>query len=123
MRSYLALTLALAAVAIGASFLAGASRRGALLGSTMASFTAVASMLAMRFVARRSKKGVKGALAVMTAMFLLRMGLVAVGTALVARGAAGVFGFVVAFFVPYFLFAAIEGAFVHSLGRGIGPAA
>ena len=32
-------------------------------------------------------------------------------------------GFVVAFFVPYFVFAAVEGLFVHSLNRGTGPTA
>jgi hypothetical protein len=122
-RPYLALTAAVAILAVLASFLSGAHRRGALVGSATASFTALASLLAMGRITRNGKKPVKGALTVMTVMFLVRIVLVSLGTALVARAGESIVGFVLAFFVPYFAFSAIEGAFVHSLGRSQGPSA
>jgi hypothetical protein len=59
----------------------------------------------------------------MTLAFLLRLLLVGLGTVAVARSGESVYAFVLAFFVPYFVFSAIEGAFVHSLSRGTGPTA
>ncbi len=123
MRPYLLLTVALAALALAASLVAGAHRRGAVIGSATASFTAVASLVAMGRVARTGPKAMKGALAVMAGGFLVRIVLVALGTALVARAGESIFGFIIGFFVPSFLFAAIEGAYLHSLSRGMGPTA
>jgi hypothetical protein len=57
----------------------------------------------------------------MTVAFLVRIVLVALGTVLVIRAGESIVAFVAAFFVPYFVFAAVEGAFVHSLNRGTGP--
>jgi uncharacterized protein YraI len=41
----------------------------------------------------------------------------------VTRAGESAVAFVVAFFVPYFAFAAVEGLFVHSLNRRTGPTA
>ncbi len=121
MRSYFALTVAVASLAVLAALASGVHRRAALLGAATASFTAVVSLLAMERVARTGRKPVKGALAVVAAMFLVRIVLVSLATVLVVRARESIVGFVVAFFVPYFAFSAIEGAFVHSLGRSQGP--
>ena len=123
MRPYLALTAAVAGLALFASFLSGGHRRAALAGSTIASFTAFVSLVAMGFVSRSGKKPVKAALALMTVMFLVRIILVGLATVFVVRSGQSILGFVIAFFVPYFAFSAIEGAFVHSLGRAQGPPA
>ncbi|OFX23663.1 MAG: hypothetical protein A2V77_22240 [Anaeromyxobacter sp. RBG_16_69_14] len=106
---------------LGLSMVAGpVHRRAALIGSSVASFTAFGSLLAMsRFGAR----SVKGALAVMVVAFLARIALVGLGTAVVARAGESIVAFVVAFFVPYFIFAAIEGWYLHSLNRGSGTPA
>ena len=122
MTRHLQLTTLLAAIAIGASLLAGAQRRGALVGSVSSGFTGVASLLFMQRGAR-GRKPMHAALAVMAAMFLLRILLVALGTVVVARAGESILAFVVAFFVPYFTFAAIEGSYLHGLSRGTGPTA
>ncbi len=122
MRPYVALTVAVGSLAIFASLASGVHRRGALVGSAIASFTAFVSLMAMGRVARTGKKPVKGALAVMTAMFLARIVLVSLATVFVVRAGESIFGFVIAFFLPYFAFSAIEGAFVHALGRQGPPA-
>ena len=122
MTRHLQLTTLFAAIAIGASLLAGAHRRGALVGSATSSLTGLASLLFMQRGAR-AKKPMQAALAVMAAMFLLRILLVALGTVLVARAGESIIAFVVAFFVPYFTFAAIEGSYLHGLSRGTGPTA
>lgn len=117
------LVTAVVAVAfVGLALASGAHRRGAVIGASISGLTAVLSILAMSRFARGSKP-VQRALAVMTSAFLLRLVLVGVGTIAVARAGASVYGFVVAFFVPYFVFSAIEGAFVHTLSRGTGPTA
>jgi hypothetical protein len=113
----------IAVSSLGASFLGGSHRRAALTGSSIASATAVVSLLAMGRASRSRSKPVKSALAVMVVMFLLRMALVGLATALVYRAGDNVFAFVIAFFVPYFIFSAIEGAYVHALGRETGPTA
>ncbi len=101
---------------------AGAHRRGALIGATISGVTALGSIVAIsRF--GRGAKPVQRALAVLTVAFLLRILLVALGVVAVARAGESIIGFVVAFFVPYFVFAAVEGLYVHSLGRGTGPTA
>ncbi len=118
--------LATAALALGfvlAALASGSYRRGALVGAAISGLTALASIVAMGRFARSGAKPVQRALAVMTVTFLARIVLVAVGTILVVRAGESALAFVVAFFVPYFVFAAVEGAFVHSLNRGTGPTA
>ena len=122
MRPHLALTAAVAALALLASALAGAHRRAALVGAGAVSLTALASLLALGRTAR-SRSPVKTALAVITVMFLVRLVLVSLATVFVVRAGESVPGFVVAFFVPYFAFAAIEGAYAHSMGRLPGSSA
>lgn len=115
-----------AAIAIGfvlAALAAGVHRRGALVGASISGVTALGSILAMARFARGGHKPVQRALAVMTVTFILRILLVALGTVLVVRAGESIVGFIVAFFVPFFVFAAVEGLFVHSLGRGTGPTA
>lgn len=113
------LTCAVAAAAVLGALLAGSARRPALVGAGSVSATAVASLLFMQRGAR-ARKPVQAAMAVMALMFLVRILVVALGTVLVVKAGASVVAFVVAFFVPYFLFAAVEGAYVHALGRGTG---
>jgi hypothetical protein len=118
--------LATAALALGfvlAALASGSYRRGALVGAAISGLTALASIVAMGRFARSGAKPVQRALAVMTVTFLARIVLVAVGTILVVRAGESALAFVVAFFVPYFVFAAVEGLFVHSLNRGTGPTA
>lgn len=122
MTRHLQLTALVAAVAIGASLLGGVHRRGALVGSATSGVAGVASLLFMQRGAR-ARKPMQAALAVMAIMFLLRILLVALGTVLVARAGESILAFVVAFFVPYFTFAAIEGSYLHGLTRGTGPTA
>ncbi len=117
--------LATATLAIGfvlVALAAGPHRRGALVGATISGLTALGSIVAIaRF--GRGPKPVQRALAILTVAFLLRILLVALGVVAVARAGESILGFVVAFFVPYFVFAAIEGLYVHSLGRETGPTA
>jgi uncharacterized YccA/Bax inhibitor family protein len=115
------LTAAIALAFVVAALAAGEHRRGALIGAAVSGLTALGSILAMARVARTGLKPVQGALAVMTVAFLVRIVLVALGTVFVMRAGESIVAFVVAFFVPYFVFAAVEGAFVHSLNRGTGP--
>jgi hypothetical protein len=119
--------VATAAIAVGflaAALASGAGyRKGALIGAAISGATALGSILAMGRFARSGQKPVQRALAVMTVAFLARIVLVALGTIAVVRAGESAIAFVVAFFVPYFVFAAVEGAFVHSLGRGTGPTA
>lgn len=122
MTRHLVLTLAIAVAALAAALVSGPHRRGALLGGSSASLTAVASLLFMQRGAR-SRKPMNAAMAVMVVMFLLRILVVALGTVLIVRGGESVFGFIIGFFVPYFTFAAIEGSYLHSLSRGTGPTA
>ena len=117
-------------VATGAALLAvllasaagDGQRRAALIGACSASLTALGSLLAMgRFASGR--KPVQSALAVMVVAFLVRIVVVALGTVAVVRAGESVVAFVVAFFVPYFFFAAVEAWYVASLGRGPGSPA
>jgi hypothetical protein len=112
---------ALAFVAV--ALLTGAHRRGAVIGATISGLTGVGSIYAMGRVSRGGGKVVQRALAVMAVAFLLRILLVSLGTFAVVRAGESVVGFVAAFFIPYFVFSAIEGAFVHTLSRGTGPTA
>jgi hypothetical protein len=118
------LTAALAVVFVLAALAAGpAHRKGALIGAMLSGVTALVSIVAMGLFARGGGKPVQRALAVMTGAFLLRILLVALGTFAVVRAGESIVAFVVAFFVPYFVFAAVEGAYVHSLSQGTGPTA
>ena len=123
MTRHLAQSLLVAVAAVGLALAVGSYRRAALVGAVSASFTGVASILTMGRFAGRGARVVQRALAVMVGAFLVRIVLVALGTVLVGRAGENVFAFVIAFFVPYFIFAAIEGAFVHSLSRSTGPTA
>lgn len=117
--------LVTAALALGFVLLAlaaGVHRRGALVGAGISGLTALGSIVALSRFAR-GPKPVQRALAVLTVTFLVRILLVALGIVLVARAGESIVGFVVAFFVPYFVFAAVEGLYVHSLNRGTGPTA
>jgi hypothetical protein len=116
------MTALVALAAIVLSLLAGSHRRGALVGAGSASLTAVASLVFMQRGARATKP-LQAALLVMVVMFLLRIVVVALGTAFVWRAGESIFGFIVAFFVPFFIFAAIEGYYLHGLPRGTGPTA
>jgi hypothetical protein len=120
---HLAQSVIVAALAVGLALVAGSNRRPALVGAAAASLTGVASIFAMGRAAAAGGKLVQRALAVMVVAFLVRIVLVGVGTVLVGRAGENVFAFVTAFFVPYFIFAAIEGAYVHALSRGTGPTA
>jgi len=120
---HLLISAAVAALTLGLSAAAGAvHRRAALMGASAVSFTAFGSLIAMARSAT-AKKPVKAALAVMVIAFLIRMVLVALGTVLVIRSGESVIAFVLAFFVPYFIFAAIEGWYLASLPGGPGTPA
>jgi hypothetical protein len=119
---YQLLIAALAVAFVLVASALGPHRRGALVGATVSGATALASILALGRTARGTKP-LKRALAVITATFLVRIALVSAGVLLVQRAGESIVGFVVAFFVPYFIFAAVEGLYVHSLNRGTGPTA
>jgi hypothetical protein len=113
----------LAALVVGLALVSGASyRRGATIGAAIASFTALLSLFLMARSARQPERQMKGALVVMVVAFLVRIVLVAAGAAVVARAGESVVAFIVAFFVPYFVFGAIEVAFLNSLRRTPGSA-
>jgi hypothetical protein len=117
------LTAAIAATFVVLALAAGSHRKGALLGAGISGLTALASIL---LVGRsgRGPKPVQSALLVMTITFLVRIVLVAVGTIAVSRAGESIVAFVVAFFVPYFVFAGVEAAYIHSLRhQGSGPTA
>ena len=118
MTRHLTLTLALAAATLVVAYFSG-QRRSALVGAGSASLAAVASLLFVQRTAS-ARRPVHAAVAVMAVMFLVRILLVALGTALVVRAGESVIAFVLFFFVPYFVFAAIEGWYVASLNRGPG---
>jgi hypothetical protein len=122
MRHALAAAL-VAAAALGCAALSGQSRRPALIGAGISSLTAFASLFAFARLARSPVAPLQKGLAVFVGMFLVRLALVALGTVAVARGGGNVFAFVIAFFVPYFVFAAIEGSYLQALGRQLGKAA
>jgi hypothetical protein len=118
---HFAIAAVVAVVTLGLSLAADAvHRRAAVIGSSAVSFTAFGSLMAMN---RFGSRSTKGAIAVMVVAFLARILLVALGTAVVVKGGESVVAFVVAFFVPYFIFAAIEAWYLHSLNRGSGTPA
>ncbi len=115
------MTAAVAGVALVAALVSGPYRRGALVGASTVSVSAFASMLLVQRGAR-ARKPLQAALLVMTLMFLARIVLVALGTVLVVRAGESIIAFIVAFFVPFFIFAAIEGWYLSTL-RGPGTTA
>jgi hypothetical protein len=66
---------------------------------------------------------VQHALLVFVVTFLVRIVLVGVTLAVLVRAGESVVPFVIAFFVPYFAFTAIEGSLLISIDRGIGKTA
>ena len=123
MKSHLLVAAFVAALALGVALLAGDARRPALIGAAIASGTGFASLLAFGHFGKSATQPVQKALLVFTAMFFARLVLVGAGVAAVARAQESVLAFVIAFFVPYFAFTAIEGSYVSSLGRGMGKPA
>jgi hypothetical protein len=113
----------LAVLAVAAALASGQYRRAAAVGAGISSLTALGSLFAMARSARRPKSAMKGALVVMVVAFLVRIVLVALGVAVVARGGESVVAFIVSFFVPYFAFSAIEVAYLHSMRHTPGPTA
>jgi hypothetical protein len=122
-KNHLLSAAAVAALALGGALLAGPARRAALAGAAIASLTGLASLWAFGRFGRTARRPVQQALLVFTVMFLVRIVLIGVGLGLLVRAGDSALAFVVAFFVPYFAFTAIEGSFVHSLGRGMGKPA
>ncbi len=116
--------LVAALVAALALFLgAEAGARAGLAGAAIASSTGLASLLAFQLLGRPRVKPLQRALAVFAVMFVVRLVLVGLGLVRVTRAGGSPVAFVVAFFVPYFAFAAIEGSYVHALGRSPGKTA
>ena len=115
MTRHLVAALFVAALALGLGAAAGAE--AGLVGAAIASLTALASLAGFRLLGRSGSKPLQKALLVFVAMFLVRLVLVALGLIHVTRAGESAVAFVVAFFVPYFAFVALEGAFIHSLRR------
>ncbi|HEY6006495.1 MAG TPA: hypothetical protein VIV57_26680 [Anaeromyxobacter sp.] len=113
----------LAVVVVAAALASGQYRRAAAVGAGISALTALGSLFAMARSARQPERAMKGALLVMVVTFLVRIVLVALGVAVVARGGESVVAFIVAFFVPYFAFSAIEIAYLHSMRQTSGPTA
>lgn len=116
------LTAALAAGFVLVALASGVHRRGALVGATISGATALASMIALGRTAH-GPKPLQRALAVFIVTFFVRIVLVSLGVFLVVRRGESIVAFVIAFFVPFFVFVAVEGFYVHSLNRGTGPTA
>ncbi len=121
MTRHLIATLLVAALAVGLGAAAGAG--AGLIGAAIASLTALASLAGFRLLGRSGSRPLQRALAVFVGMFLVRLVLVALGLIHVTRSGESAVAFAVAFFVPYFAFAAIEGSYVHALGRSVGRTA
>jgi len=122
-KGHLLAAAAVSALALGASYLAGPARSPAIIGAAIATATGLASLWALGRFGRSARRPVQSALLVFVVVFLVRLLLVAGGVTLVARAGESALAFVVAFFVPYFAFAVIEGSFVRALGRGMGKPA
>ncbi len=121
---YQVIAAALAAVVIAVALASGqAYRRGAAVGAGISALTALASLFAMARSARRPERAMQGALLVMVLAFLARIVLVALGAAVVGRAGENVIAYIIAFFVPYFAFSAIEIAYLHSIRQTPGPTA
>lgn len=117
MTRHVAFDVAVALVALGLALAAGPARRPALVGLGLSTLGAALSLAGFSVGCRGAGRLMNRALAVVVVMFLVRLVLVAVGTVAVARAGDSVLAFVVAFFVPYFIFAMVEAGYVHALGR------
>jgi hypothetical protein len=117
--------LAAAVGFVALALLGGRHRHGAVLGAALSGLAGVGSVFAMgalaRFGAGAARPTMLGALAVMAGGFLVRILLVAVGVFAVVRTGESVPGFVVGFFVPFFVLVVIEAVYAHHLGRGVTP--
>jgi hypothetical protein len=122
-KSHLLAAAFVASLAMGLALLSGDARRPALIGAAISSGTAIASLYAYGHFARGPTRPLQSALVVFGLAFLARLLLVAAGVAAVARAGESVVAFVIAFFVPYFAFTAIEGSYVSALGRRMGKPA
>ena len=121
---YQAIAAAFAGLVLALALASGSSyRRAAAIGGGIASLTALGSLFAMARAARRPEDQLKGALLVMVVAFLARILLVAAGVVVVQRAGESVVAFIIAFFVPYFVFSGIEAAYLHSLRRTPGSPA
>jgi hypothetical protein len=91
-------------------------RFAALVGAGSATFSALVALIGFELALRRDAS-TQRAMMVVAGIFLLRLLLVAVGATVVhlVGGSLGAFAFF--FFVPYFVFQAIEGMHVHGLSR------
>ena len=119
MTRHVLLAFALAIATVVGAYLAGAQRRGALVGFVTSGVTALVSM-SLLWLSARARKPVHAALAIVVLMFLVRLLSVAGATLVVVRGSMNVVEFLVAFFVSYFTFAVIEWRYVDALKRGPG---
>lgn len=117
MTRHLSAAVLVAALALGIGAAAGA--RPGLAGAAIASLTALASLLAYGLLGRSESKPLQRALAIFVGMFLVRLVLLALGLVYLARSGENLIAFAVAFFVPYFAFAAIEGSYVHAMGHRV----
>jgi hypothetical protein len=106
----------IAAAGLGLALLSGQYRFGALVGSGIAGLTGLASILALGLTARAARP-IPPALAVVVVGFLVRLVLLALGTVAVVKAGASVIALVVAFFVLFFVFVALEAAYLHTLRR------
>jgi hypothetical protein len=122
-KSHLLAAATLAAISVAAALLAGPASRPALAGAAIASGTALASLWAYGRYGRAARRPVQQALLVFVVTFLVRIVLVGVALAVLVRAGESVVPFVIAFFVPYFAFTAIEGSLLISIDRGIGKTA
>lgn len=122
MTRHLTLAALVTAAAAGLALLTPAPRP-ALIGLALSAVTAVGSLLGHGLAARTPGKPVQRSLLVFALAFLARLVLVGLGLLLVHRLGDGPVPYVVAFFATYFAFAAIEGGYVHALGRQPGRTA
>jgi hypothetical protein len=122
-KNHLLAAAGVAALALGVAALAGDARRPALIGAAISCGTGLASLAGFGHFGKSAVRPVQKALLVFAAMFFARLVLVGAGVAAVARAHESVLAFVIAFFVPYFAFTAIEGSYVSALGRGMGKPA
>jgi len=117
---HLVFATALAIASVSAALSTGTYRNGALAGAATSSASALVSLLLMQQGVRRNlgrARKVRAALRVVGVTFVARILVVAAATFAVAQAGSNLMAFVLAFFVPYFAFAAIEGAYVYSLTR------
>jgi hypothetical protein len=115
-------TISVAILVVLVALLMGELRRAAVLGASISGVTAVASILWMGRAVRRARKPTQAAVLVIAVMFLVRTILVGLGTVVVYGRGDETVAFIAAFFVPYFVFSAIESLFVHSLKKTGTPA-